>query len=136
MTNFNTNMKKVVALSTLMICISFLSGCSLDFSQDRGVGGQTFSENGRHPTQEEWLEIYLTHKIEDLTDAWSIRISTNVFISSKTQDVVVTMTSANGERALDSFARNSYQDMVGGIVDAVLEDYPWTDGYKVTVQFI
>lgn len=92
--------------------------------------------SNEHPTKEEWLEIYITHRIEDWTDAWQQRIAIRVAIIPADKEIVVTLTSANGQEEISQSAKNSYVSDTESIVNSILEEYDWAKDYKLTVQYI
>jgi len=90
----------------------------------------------KHPTREEWLEVYTTHKIRQFSDLYAQRIAVIVAIFTKEQEIVITLTSANEQEEMSKVAKKIYCDEVEKIVKAVLEEYDWVKNYKLTVQFI
>lgn len=89
-----------------------------------------------HPTKEEWLEVFITHKIKQLTDLYADRIAIRVAIIPKNQEIVITLTLANEQEEMSQSAKKIYCDEVEKIVKAVLVTYNWAQNYKLTVQFI
>ena len=89
-----------------------------------------------HPTREEWLEVYLTHKIKEFTDLYAQRIVVRVAIVSKAKEIVITLASANGQEEMSQTAKKIYNDEVEQIVKPILKEYDWTRNYKLTVQYI
>lgn len=92
--------------------------------------------NNEHPTKEEWLEIYVTHRIEDETDAWKQRIAVRVGIFSVDKEIVVTLTSVNGQGEISQTAKNYYISNIENIVRSILKEYDWVKGYNLSVQYI
>ena len=88
-----------------------------------------------HPTKEEWLEVYITHKIKQFSDLYADRIAIRVAIIPKNQEIVVTLTLANEQEGMSQSAKKIYCDEVEKIVKAVLVAYNWAQNYKLTVQF-
>ena len=89
-----------------------------------------------HPTKDEWLEVYITHKIKQFTDLYAQRIAVRVAIVSKTKEIVITFTSANGQEEISQSAQNNYVHDVERTVKSILEEYDWVKNYKLTVQYI
>ena len=90
----------------------------------------------RHPTKEEWLEVYLTHRIRQTTDVCQQRIAVIIRISTKEQEIVVGLTSANGQQEISQSAKNAYVRHVEAIVKPILEEYSWVRNYKLTVTYV
>ena len=88
-----------------------------------------------HPTKEEWLEVYITHKIKQFTDLYVDRIAIRVAIIPRNQEIVITLTLANGQEEMSKSAKTIYCDEVEKIVKAVFVTYNWARKYKLTVQF-
>jgi len=89
-----------------------------------------------HPTREEWLEVYITHRIKQWTDPWEQRTAVTVWIRPEEQTIAITMTSANGQEKLTQSQQNAYILDVEKIVKTVLEKYDWAQKYKLIVQFL
>jgi hypothetical protein len=89
-----------------------------------------------HPTKEEWLEVYITHKIKQFSDLYAARIAIRVAIFPKNQEIVITLTLANQQEAISQTAKKIYCDEVEEVVKAILVTYQWAKSYKLTVQFI
>jgi len=89
-----------------------------------------------HPTKEEWLEVYITHKIKQCTDLYAQRIAVRVAIVSKAKVIVITLTSANEQKETSQTAEKIYADEVERIVKPILKEYDWTKNHKLTVQYI
>lgn len=92
------------------------------------------STNG-HPTREEWLEVYVTHKIRQFTDLYANRIAVRVAIIPKNEEIVITLTLANEQEDMSPPAKKIYCDEVEKIAKAVLAAYDWAQSYKLTVQY-
>ena len=88
-----------------------------------------------HPTREEWLEVYTTHKIKQWTDLWKQRVAVRVAIIPKVQEIVITLTSANGQEEISQSAKNVYAHDIETIVKGLLENYDWVKNYKLIVQY-
>ena len=97
----------------------------------------------RHPTQEEWLEVYTAHHIHQLIDLWEQRISVRVVVASKSngkpltpREIVVTLTEANGQEPLSQAEKDEYVRRVRELAESLLKDYRVVRAFKVTVQFV
>lgn len=99
------------------------------------LSGCTASTNS-HPTESEWLEVYLSHEIRETTDLWSTRVSIATLIYPQDKEIIVSITEANGEDLLRDSAKESYVSTCKSITESVLEKYKWASDYKVIVQFI
>ena len=89
-----------------------------------------------HPTKEEWLEVYITHKIKQFTDLYAQRIAVRVAIVSKAKKTIITLTSANEQEEMSQTAKKIYVDEVEKIVKSILKEYDWTKNHKLTVQYM
>jgi hypothetical protein len=90
----------------------------------------------KHPTKEEWLEVYITHKVKQFTDLHVHRVAVIVVVISEVKEMVITLTSANGQDEMSQTAKKIYADDVEKIVKLILEKYNWAQNYKLTVQYI
>ena len=88
------------------------------------------------PTRAEWLRVYLGECIRTWTDAWALRVGVNVFVKNDDQQIIVTLTAANGEKQPEQHVRDGYVSSVTGFVRGALEHYPWAKGLKIVVQFV
>ena len=86
--------------------------------------------NNEHPTKEEWLEIAITHRIEDWTDPWQQRIAIGVTIFPEDKEIVVTLTSANGQEEISQSSKNGYVRDIENIVKTILEEYNWAKNHN------
>ena len=118
-------MKKII-LFTILLTLIFSTGCSLK---------QTNTAIS-HPTKEEWLEIYLTHKIEDVTDLWRLRTTTKVGIYNEDKEIVVIITTSNGEDYPNKGSQQVYTETAEGVVEEIIKSYEWAKNYKIIVDFI
>ena len=75
-----------------------------------------------HPTKEEWIEVYITHKIKQFTDLYADRIGVRVAIIPKKQEIVITLILANEQEEMSQPAKKIYCDEVEKIVKSVLVD--------------
>lgn len=97
-----------------------------------------------HPTQEEWLKVYIAHNVRKTTDLWGKRVAVNVdiFINNadgkilSPKEIVVTILSANGETLIKGTGIDQYNKTVEGIVNSILEDYGLTKDYKLIVNTV
>ena len=95
----------VVALSL------FLYGCTKNPSADE------------HPTKEEWLDVYLTHKIKQNLDVWEERIAVQVEIISELKVVNICLVCAVGQDEISQTTKNMCANDVENIVKLILEKY-------------
>ena len=102
-------------------------------------------EISRHPTQDEWLEVYVSHIIHKKTDVWQQRLAISAVIFSQNADgkplvpkeMIITITSPNGQQPVtDNKTRGAYIESAKGIAESILENYGVAKEYKLTVQFI
>jgi translation initiation factor 2B subunit (eIF-2B alpha/beta/delta family) len=100
------------------------------------ICGSCTNVANKHPTKEEWLEVYLTHKIKQQIDSWQQRVAVIVAISPKDQEIVVTLTSSNGQEEIAQSAKNAYIHDVEVFAKTILETYDWAKNYKLTIQYI
>ena len=89
-----------------------------------------------HPTKEEWLEVFITHRIKAGTDVWPQRIAVWVAIVPEHQVIAITLTSANGQEEITQSAENSYLSHVEYTVKVILKEYGWAQKYKLVVQYV
>ena len=98
----------------------------------------------QHPTQDEWLKVYISQSIHNLTDLWQQNVAVSVVIFSQDADkkplipkeIVITMAFANGEEPITKIDKDQYTGPAESIAKSILEDYGVTKEYKLTVQFI
>lgn len=125
-----------IILFVLAICVFSSMFCLVKTalaSQNMASNKSLFRDE--HPTKEEWLEVYITHKIKQFSDYYAERIVVRVAISPKHQEIVITLTLANGQEEMSQPANKIYCDEVEKIVKAVLVTYNWAQNYKLAVQF-
>ncbi len=113
-----------------MLCLAKISFASQNMDLDKIV----FADE--HPTKDEWLEVYITHKIKQFTDLYADRIGVRVAIIPPKKEIVITLTLANEQEEMSQPAKRIYCDEVEKIVKSVLVTYNWAQNYKLTVQFI
>ena len=135
-------MKKTCIIGGLILFIFGLYTIVARFCPVEGaLAEQKIASNNKistneHPTKEEWLEVYITHKIKQFTDLYAQRIAVRVAIVSKAKETVITLTSANEQEEMSQTAKNIYADEVEKIVKSILKEYDWTKNHKLTVQYI
>ena len=125
-----------IILFVLAICVFSSMFCSVKSalaSQNMASDKSLLADE--HPTKEEWLEVYITHKIKQFTELYADRIAVRVAIIPKHQEIVITLTLANEQEEMSQPAKKIYCDEVEKIVKSVLVTYIWTQNYKLTVQF-
>ena len=135
-------MKKTFIIGGLILFIFGLYTIVAKFCPAEGaLAEQNVALNNKistneHPTKEEWLEVYITHKIKQFTDLYAQRIAVRVAIVSKAKEIVITLTSANEQEEMSQTAKKIYADEVEKIVKPILKEYDWTKNHKLTVQYI
>jgi predicted metal-binding protein len=100
------------------------------------ICGSCTNVANEHPTKEEWLEVYLTHEIKQMVDSWQQRVAVIVAISPNDHEIVVSLTSSNGQEEITQSAKKEYIHDVEVIVKTVLKTYDWAKDYKQVVQYI
>lgn len=88
------------------------------------------------PTRAEWLRSYLAENIQIDTDSWALRVRVMVTVVNKTQQVLITLKPANGEKKPTQEERDFYVKSVTDIVKHALERYPWSKDLNVKVMFV
>jgi len=94
------------------------------------------SKKDKHPTREEWLEVYLTQKIKNTTELWKQRVAVIVVIDPKEKTIVTSLTSSNGQDEISETAKREYVEQVEVIINSILEDCDLAKIYKLVVQYI
>ena len=102
-------------------------------SQNMASDKSLFADD--HPTKEEWLEVYITHKIKQFSDLYAERIGERVAIIPKKQEIIITLFLANEQEEMSQPAKKIYCYEVEKIAKSVLVTYIWSQNYKLTVQF-
>jgi len=120
-------MKKIIILPILLVFILLLGA---------GCISNSIKTTITHPTQEEWLEVYITHGITEVTDLWEQRIAIRTGIFKQDKEIVITLSSANGQSPLGASQKTSYEKSVKSIVQEIIKNYDWVKNYKIIVQFI
>lgn len=95
-----------------------------------------------HPTQDEWLKVYISHNVYKITDMWTKRVSVTVDIFTTNPDgtalipkeLIIGITSPNGESIPNENAIQQYITTVKGIAETILKDYRLENDYKLVVQ--
>jgi hypothetical protein len=88
------------------------------------------------PTRAEWLESAITTRVARLTSMWRQRVAVLVVVRSAANEVNVAVTLANGEAAPSQSVRAGYATAVRSEVEAVLTQFDWAAGVRVSVQFV
>jgi len=88
------------------------------------------------PTRAEWLRTYLAENIRIGTDSWPLRVRVMVTVVNKTQQVMITLKPAIGEKKPTPEEREACITLVTDIVKHALESYPWSKDLKVSVLFV
>lgn len=114
-------MKKIFLVVALSV---FIYGCTKNPSADE------------HPTKEEWLEVYLTHKIKQELDVWEERIAVQVKIISELKVVQITLVCAIGQGEISETTKFMCANDTENLVKPILEKYEWVKSYQLIVQCI
>ena len=118
-------MKKIFMVVALSL---FIYGCTNNPSTNK------------HPTKEEWLEVYLTHEIKQSIEMYRRRAAVVISIRTKEREIIITLTSASGQveglKEISQSAKNDYVHEVEDIVKGILKEYDWAKNYKLTVLYI
>lgn len=88
------------------------------------------------PTRAEWLQSKLYSRITQITDAWQRRVGVSVVAFQKEQQVVIIITSANGQTEASQQEKASYVSLIESLSKSVIGGYDWAKDIKVVVQFI
>ena len=88
------------------------------------------------PTRSEWLQSTLYRQVTQVTDSWRRRVGVSVIVIQKDQQLVVTITSANGQAEPTQQERASYVNIVESISKSVVANFDWAKEIKIVVQFI
>lgn len=141
MKNFLTIILDLFFVLIIVSSVFAVDAETLTETQNKELKASTVSTKDLHPTKEEWLEVYLTHKIKQVTDVWKSRLGVMVFIAHKydgkvVDEIVVTLSVANGEQPYLKEQAERVIDQVKGIVKTIVENYEWAKHYKITVQYI
>jgi hypothetical protein len=88
------------------------------------------------PTRKEWLEVSIFKLIKDRTDAWKQRVSSVVWVKEKENTIFITITSANDQEEIKTYAQKEYVDVIKKDVENFIKKYDWSKKLKVHVQFV
>ena len=88
------------------------------------------------PTRAEWLRLYLAENIKITTDDWPLRVRVMVTVVNKTQQIMITLKPAQGEKKPTKEERDACVKSVTDVVRHALEGYPWSKDLKVSVLFV
>ena len=88
------------------------------------------------PTRAEWLRIYVAENIRLGTDGWPFRVRVMVTVVNRTQQVMITLKPAAGEKKPTAEERDFYVNAVADMAKQVLEGYSWAKDLKVSVLFV
>jgi len=117
-------MKKL--LTSLVVCILLPAGQALSADLDAPYT----------PTRAEWLRIYLAENIKISTDGWPFRVRVMVTVVDKSQQVLITLKPADGEKKPTREERDVFIASVADMVKRVLGSYAWSKDLKVSVSFV
>ncbi len=115
---------------------NFPRACLLVFLLCLGQAHSAELEVTYTPTRAEWLKHSISQEIHQLSDAWSKRVAVLVLVIPKQNEVIVSVTFANGEGAPTHAAKARYVESVKGIAQSVLDRYSWSKDVKLSVQFV
>lgn len=101
-------------------------------------------QTSQYPAQDEWLQVYISYRIHEMTDLWQRRVVVNVVIRSQDADgkplvpkeMIIIMTSANGQEPVTQIAKDAYTQTAESTAKSILEDYGIAREHRLTVQFI
>ena len=117
-------MKKL--LTTLLICVLLPAGHALAADLDAPYT----------PTRAEWLRVYLAENIKISTDSWPVRVRVMVTVANASQQVLITLMPAHGEKKLSGEEREAFVALVTDMAKRVLDGYAWSKDMKLSVTFV
>ena len=88
------------------------------------------------PTRAEWLRVYLAENIKITTDNWPLRVRVMVTVVNKTQQVMITLKLADGQKKPSKEERDASIAFVTGMAKRALENYAWSKDLEVSVSFV
>lgn len=129
-------------ISIFAIVVSVTNANPDSTVNDSTVYSDINTEISQHPTQDEWLKVYISHNIHELTDLWQLRVAANVVVITQNSDseslpqkeMIITIVSANGEDAISVSAKDQYIQFAENVAKSILVDYGVEDEYKLIVQ--
>ena len=91
-------------------------------------------EVSQHPTQNEWLEVYITHKVHEAIDnsPRKVVIDTNV----EENKIFVLLRSSTGQTHIPESGRLAYIEDVKNVVKNVLDKNGLANSYTFSVDYI
>ena len=103
-----------------------------------GIFGFVYLNNkievSQHPTQEEWLEVYITHKIREAIDNSPRKVVIDINVEEG--KIFVLLRSSTGQTAIPNSGRLAYIDDVKNVISGVLEKQGLTKNYTFSVDYI
>lgn len=126
-----------------IILVAIVGILGFVYLNDKIVTSQrSIQDLGRHPTQDERLEVYTSHRIHELIDLWQVRVVADVVIFSQDADgrpispkeIVITIVSANNEDTLSRSAKDLYIRSAESVAKSILMNYGVASEYKLIVQ--
>src|SRR3989338_6561017 len=92
------------------------------------------TEISQHPTQNEWLEVYITHKIHEAIDnsPRKVVIDTNI----EENKIFVLLRSSTGQTNIPESGRLAYIEDVKNVVKNVLDKNSFSNNYTFSVDYI
>lgn len=102
------------------------------------ISGFIFLNNkirvGQHPTQDEWLEVYITHKIHEAIDNTPRKVVVNTNVGEN--KIFVLLRSSTGQTAIPESGRVVYIEDVKSVIKNVLEENGLIKNYTFSVDYI
>ena len=103
-----------------------------------GIFGFVYLNNkievSQHPTQNEWLEVYITHKIHEAIDNSPRKVVIDINVEEGT--ILVLLRSSTGQTAIPDSGRVAYIEDIKKVVSDVLEKQGLTKNYTISVDYI
>lgn len=88
------------------------------------------------PTRKEWLEIQIHNRVKHLTDIWKSRIAFAYAVYPEDNQIIVTITSPNGQPKLRDETQIEYMKAVKQTLKNLVKRYRWANELTIKVQFI
>jgi hypothetical protein len=109
------------------LCVCFLWG---------GLAYSSELEMPYTPSRAEWLNYSISQEVHKISDAWSKRAAIIVTVIPSQNEVIISITFANGEYEPTQAAKVRYIESVRGMAKSVLNRYAWGKDVKLSVQFV
>lgn len=91
-------------------------------------------KNSQYPTQDEWLEVYIVHKIHEVIDNSPRKVVIDVNIEEN--KIFVLLRSSTGQIAIPENGRIVYIEDVKSVIKKVLEKNGLMKKYTFSVDYI